>query len=315
MIERFTDRARYVLSLAQHGALSLNHGHIGTEHLLLGLVNEGEGVAARAIESFAIPPEAVRSAVEEISPPGRAASARPLSFTPGFKRVLERSLRESQQLQHVHIGTEHLLLGLVHVGEGAGALALESLGVDAVLLRQRVVALLGVDASGRALPRPDPEPDERSPVVTAFPGEVIAAGPGAEPAPFEVVPGELVTRADVEAVLREAARTDRTVEMGWLVGTIEHRSCDFQPGLLPIVTVSVAGASVTREGFDTLTAATRRTAVGDLGDAADIEASSGAVRVLSGGTVFSVTVRRHHDGRAIAIALARKALERLRDRS
>jgi ATP-dependent Clp protease ATP-binding subunit ClpC len=142
LFERFTDRARRVLVLAQEEARLLNHNFLGTEHILLGLIHEGEGVAAKALESLGISLEAVREKVEEtIGPAGTAASGAP-PFTPRAKKVLELSLREALQLGHNYIGTEHLLLGLIREGEGVAAQVLVSLGADLSRVRQQVIQLL-----------------------------------------------------------------------------------------------------------------------------------------------------------------------------
>ncbi|MGI8794739.1 MAG: Clp protease N-terminal domain-containing protein, partial [Acidimicrobiales bacterium] len=150
MFERFTDRARRVLVLAQEEARQLNHNFLGTEHILLGLIQEGEGVAAKALESLGISLEAVREKVEEtIGPAGTVASGAP-PFTPRAKKVLELSLREALQLGHNYIGTEHLLLGLIREGEGVAAQVLVSLGADLSRVRQQVIQLLsGYGASGK----------------------------------------------------------------------------------------------------------------------------------------------------------------------
>jgi ATP-dependent Clp protease ATP-binding subunit ClpC len=149
LFERFTDRARRVLVLAQEEARLLNHNFIGTEHILLGLIHEGEGVAAKALESLGISLEAVREKVEEtIGPAGTATTGSP-PFTPRAKKVLELSLREALQLGHNYIGTEHMLLGLVREGEGVAAQVLVSLGADLSRVRQQVIQLLsGYQASG-----------------------------------------------------------------------------------------------------------------------------------------------------------------------
>src|SRR5579884_2903355 len=120
MFERFTDRARRVVVLAQEEARMLNHNYIGTEHILLGLIHEGEGVAAKALESLGISLEAVRQQVEEIIGQGQQAPSGHIPFTPRAKKVLELSLREALQLGHNYIGTEHILLGLIREGEGVG---------------------------------------------------------------------------------------------------------------------------------------------------------------------------------------------------
>ena len=156
MFERFTDRARRVVVLAQEEARMLNHNYIGTEHILLGLIHEGEGVAAKALESLGISLEAVRRQVEEVVGNGRAVRLRVeeivgqgqaaptghIPFTPRAKKVLELSLREALQLGHNYIGTEHILLGLIREGEGVAAQVLQKLGADFGRVRQTVLQLL-----------------------------------------------------------------------------------------------------------------------------------------------------------------------------
>ena len=142
MFERFTDRARRVVVLAQDEARSLNHNYIGTEHLLLGLITEGEGVAAKALESLDINKDAVRSAVIDIIGEGEKPVEGHIPFTPRAKRVFELSLREALQLGHNYIGTEHLLLGLLKEGEGVASQVLIKLGADLGKVRQTVIELL-----------------------------------------------------------------------------------------------------------------------------------------------------------------------------
>src|SRR5687768_11685360 len=142
MFERFTDRARRVVVLAQEEARLLNHNYIGTEHILLGLIHEGEGVAAKALESLGISLEAVRSQVEEIIGQGGSSPSGHIPFTPRAKKVLELSLREALQLGHNYIGTEHILLGLIREGEGVAAQVLVKLGADLNRVRQQVLQLL-----------------------------------------------------------------------------------------------------------------------------------------------------------------------------
>ncbi len=142
MFERFTDRARRVVVLAQEECRVLNHNYVGTEHILLGLVHEGQGVGARALETLGISPEAVRQQVEEIVGQGERAPTGHIPFTPRAKKVLEFSLRESQQLGHDYIGTEHLLLGLIREGEGVAAQVLVRLGADLNRVRLQVIQLL-----------------------------------------------------------------------------------------------------------------------------------------------------------------------------
>ncbi len=164
MFERFTDRARRVVVLAQEEARMLNHNYIGTEHILLGLIHEGEGVAAKALESLGISLEGVRQQVEEIIGQGQQAPSGHIPFTPRAKKVLELSLREALQLGHNYIGTEHILLGLIREGEGVAAQVLVKLGADLNRVRQQVIQLLsgyqggkepaaaGAGASGEAAP-------------------------------------------------------------------------------------------------------------------------------------------------------------------
>jgi ATP-dependent Clp protease ATP-binding subunit ClpC len=142
MFERFTDRARRVVVLAQEEARMLNHNYIGTEHILLGLIHEGEGVAAKALESMGISLDAVRAQVEEIIGQGQQAPSGHIPFTPRAKKVLELSLREALQLGHNYIGTEHILLGLIREGEGVAAQVLVKLGADLNRVRSTVIQLL-----------------------------------------------------------------------------------------------------------------------------------------------------------------------------
>jgi ATP-dependent Clp protease ATP-binding subunit ClpC len=142
MFERFTDRARRVVVLAQEEARLLNHSYIGTEHILLGLIHEGEGVAAKALESLSISLDAVRAQVEEIIGQGGSSPSGHIPFTPRAKKVLELSLREALQLGHNYIGTEHILLGLLREGEGVATQVLVKLGADLGKVRQQVIQLL-----------------------------------------------------------------------------------------------------------------------------------------------------------------------------
>jgi ATP-dependent Clp protease ATP-binding subunit ClpC len=142
MFERFTDRARRVVVLAQEEARMLSHNYIGTEHILLGLIHEGEGVAAKALESLDISLEAVRGQVEDIIGQGQQAPSGHIPFTPRAKKVLELSLREALQLGHNYIGTEHILLGLIREGEGVAAQVLVKLGADLNRVRQQVITLV-----------------------------------------------------------------------------------------------------------------------------------------------------------------------------
>jgi ATP-dependent Clp protease ATP-binding subunit ClpC len=171
MFERFTDRARRVVVLAQEEARALNHNYIGTEHILLGLIHEGEGVAAKALESMGISLEAVRTEVEDIIGTGGHPPSGYIPFTPRAKKVLELALREALQLGHKYIGTEHILLGLIREGEGVAAQVLVKLGADLSRVRQQVIQLL----SGYEGSEPEAAPDEPA---AAGVGQNNEPGPG-----------------------------------------------------------------------------------------------------------------------------------------
>lgn len=148
VFERFTDRARRVLVLAQEEARLLGHPFLGTEHILLGLIHEGEGVAAKALEQLDVSLESVRNKVEEvIGKPSKTPTNESAPFTPRAKKVMELALREALQLGHNYIGTEHLLLGVVREGEGVAAQVLVNLGADLATVRQTVVQLLAGQAT------------------------------------------------------------------------------------------------------------------------------------------------------------------------
>jgi Clp amino terminal domain, pathogenicity island component len=142
MLERFTDRARRVVVLAQDEARMLNHDYIGTEHILLGLIHEGEGVAAKALESLGISLDAVRQQVEQVIGRGQQAPSGHIPFTPRAKKVLGLSRREALQLGHDYIGTEHILLGLIREGDGVAAQVLVKLGADLNRVRGEVIHML-----------------------------------------------------------------------------------------------------------------------------------------------------------------------------
>src|SRR5476651_1119129 len=163
MFERFTDRARRVVVLAQEEARMLNHNYIGTEHILLGLIHEGEGVAAKALESLGISLEAVRQQVEEIIGQGQQAPSGHIPFTPRSKKVLELSLREALQMGHNYIGTEHILLGMIREGEGVAAQVLIRRGSDLNGVRAMVLTELsqfGGLRQQRLTPRRTPGAEE-----------------------------------------------------------------------------------------------------------------------------------------------------------
>jgi ATP-dependent Clp protease ATP-binding subunit ClpC len=152
VFERFTDRARRVVVLAQDEARMLNHNYIGTEHLLLGLIREGEGVAALALEALGISLEDARRDIEKLIGQGEAIPTGHIPFTPRAKKVLELALREALQLGHNYIGTEHILLGLIREGEGVAAQVLQKLGADLARVREAVVELLpgSSESAGRS---------------------------------------------------------------------------------------------------------------------------------------------------------------------
>jgi ATP-dependent Clp protease ATP-binding subunit ClpC len=152
MLERFTDRARRVIVLAQEEARMLKHNYIGTEHILLGLIHEGDGVAAKALVSLEISLEAVRQQVEEIIGQGQHEPSGHIPFTPRAKKVLELTKREADRLGHDYIGTEHILLGLIHEGTGVAAQVLVNLGADLNRVREQVIQLL----HGRQVTEPAP---------------------------------------------------------------------------------------------------------------------------------------------------------------
>jgi ATP-dependent Clp protease ATP-binding subunit ClpC len=142
MFERFTDRARRVVVWAQEEAGMLGHDYVGTEHLLLGLVHEGSGVAAKALESLGISLEAVRQRVEEVIGRGEHAPSGHIPFTPQAKQILKLALEESRTLGHHYIGTEHILLGLISEGDGVAARVLSGLDADLNGVREQVIRLL-----------------------------------------------------------------------------------------------------------------------------------------------------------------------------
>ncbi|MEA3510171.1 MAG: ATP-dependent Clp protease ATP-binding subunit [Actinomycetota bacterium] len=173
MFERFTDRARRVVVLAQEEARLLNHNYIGTEHILLGLIHEGEGVAARALESMGISLESVRSQVVEIIGQGSQAPSGHIPFTPRAKKVLELSLREALQLGHNYIGTEHILLGLIREGEGVAAQVLQQLGADLPKVRQTVIQLLSGVQGEESAPSGHPGGSGRSESSSSSSGSTV----------------------------------------------------------------------------------------------------------------------------------------------
>ncbi len=201
MFERFTDRARRVVVLAQEEARMLNHNYIGTEHILLGLIHEGEGLAAKALENLDISLAAVREQVQEVIGQGPQAPTGHIPFTPRAKKVLEYSLREGLQLGHTYIGTEHILLGLIREGEGVAAQVLVKLGADLNKVRQQVIQLLAGYQGGQ--------------------GEKAGAGVGSGSGPTEGTPagslvldqfGRNLTQAAREATLDPVIGREKEIE-------------------------------------------------------------------------------------------------------
>jgi hypothetical protein len=221
VFERFTDRARRVLVLAQEEARLLNHSFIGTEHLLLGLIAEGEGLAAKALESLEISLEAVRREVEEII--GQAGSVPTGSppFTPRAKKVLELALREALQLGHNYIGTEHILLGLVREGQGVAAQVLIRLGADLVKVRQAVIEQLG-GYQGRD---PQSHPGMRVRRTGRLPFQLVTIG--------DVVTVEVVRRGRGPEVFAEAH--------GRLANLVAELGVELDAGRLDVSSVDTDG--------------------------------------------------------------------------
>jgi ATP-dependent Clp protease ATP-binding subunit ClpA len=171
MFERFTDGTRRVVVLAQEEAKILNHDYVGTEHILLGLIDEGDGLAARSLASLGISLDAVRQQVEEIIGRGQQAPPEHIPFTPRAKKVLELSLSESLQLGHGYIGPEHILLGLIREGDGVAAQVLVKLGADLNRVRQQVIQLLH-GYQGKEAESAGPQPGERA--RTGLPDDALA---------------------------------------------------------------------------------------------------------------------------------------------
>jgi ATP-dependent Clp protease ATP-binding subunit ClpC len=154
VFDKFTDRARRVVVLAQEEARMLNHSHIGTEHLLLGVIREGQGVGAMALEREGISLDTIRREVEGIIGHGEQSAGEQIPFTTRAKKVLELSLRESLQLGHDYIGTEHLLLGLIREGDGVAAQVLDRLGASEDDIRNQVIRLLADEGTAESAAGP-----------------------------------------------------------------------------------------------------------------------------------------------------------------
>ncbi len=224
--ERFTDRARRVLTLAEEEAHGFNHHYIGTEHLLLGLVREGDGVAARALADLGVQPPQVREAVEYVVGRGDAPATAPLALVPRAERTIELAVEEAGRLGHQYVGTEHLLLGLVREGQGVGAGVLESLGVTDAQIRERLGALV---------PVPNPLQTVRDQVVRALKGRR-----GGEPggAKGNVVTCRIDDRdlAAIDALVEAGIRSTRSDAASWLI----HAGVEANQALFEKVTATLA---------------------------------------------------------------------------
>jgi Clp amino terminal domain, pathogenicity island component len=229
MFERFTDRARRVIVFAQEEARVLNHGYIGTEHILLGLIHEGEGVAASTLESLDISLEATRAQVETIVGRGKQPPTGHIPFTPRAKKVLELSLREALELGHNYIGTEHILLGLIREGQGVAAQVLVKLGADLERTRQQVIQLLSGYVGG-------PEQPPLGPLRISQ--QAVTAGVVGGPGLYQAEPAELVR---VVPLAREVYRgygyrvvlISLEVWSGWLDLRYALLPADAPPGSAP----------------------------------------------------------------------------------
>jgi len=199
MFERFTDRARQVVVLGQEEAQELGHNYIGTEHILLGLLREGQGVAARSLESLGISLEGVRLRVQEIIGEGQGMPSGHIPFTPRAKKVLELSLREALQFGHDYIGTEHILLGLVREGDGVAAQVLVQLGADLPAVRAQVIKVLQEAPDPLDVPGESPAAEERPhPSTAGHVGQPVrVVGSRIQLESLNARIGEMISRLDV----------------------------------------------------------------------------------------------------------------------
>ncbi|HEX2193041.1 MAG TPA: Clp protease N-terminal domain-containing protein [Acidimicrobiales bacterium] len=223
MFERFTDRGRRVVVLAQEEARLLDHDYIGTEHLLLGLLHEGEGVAAKALEQLGVSLEAVRAQVEEVIGRGASTPDFHIPFTPRAKKVLELSLREGLQLGHDYIGTEHILLGLVREGEGVAAQVLVRLGADLGRVHAQVMDLLGPPTGERpseAMHRVDVARAVRVPPIAPLPPEMHPACPNCQTPLAQSGAVKVLGLQDVQAGHQVSAHVVYCQVCGLALGTL-----------------------------------------------------------------------------------------------
>jgi ClpA/ClpB-like protein/UvrB/UvrC motif-containing protein len=204
MFQRFSDRARLVVVLAQEESRKLNHNYIGTEHILLGLIREGEGVAAQALESLGIRLDPVRQQIEKIIGRGQEALQGHIPFTPQAKKVLELSLREALQLGHDYIGTEHILLGLIRESDGVAVQVLVGLGADLNRVRQQVIRLLNEHPAG--------EPGPGAEVRPGTAGQRAGIGPDTSDLDEQITVARTEKEAAIEAQDFEQAASKRDRE-------------------------------------------------------------------------------------------------------
>lgn len=282
--------------LAQEESRLLGHNYIGTEHLLLGLIQEGQGVAAKALMALGISSDAVREEVVEATPPGVPYSGSP-PFSPRAKKVLELSLREALQLGNNYIGTEHMLLGLVREGDGVGCQVLQILGADLTEVREQVIALW----SGGYR--------EEAGTQKAIDAELV------EKADIPVGASTLFGWEDAAAIQQASLRVDARTERAEVDGVV-YETCIYRSRTPPEIAVSVLGAKVTREAFDayTQTCLVDAEEIEALGDAATYSRERGSLRVLSGSTMFVVRISSHPNPKHASIEAAHRVLSNLSPR-
>ena len=296
VFERFTDRARRVLVLATEEASVLNHNYVGTEHILLGLIDEGDGVASRSLASLGVTAEAVRELLEETIGPAGAEVVGTPPFTPRAKRTMELALREALQLNHDYIGTEHLLLGLIQEGRGIAAQILGTLAEDLSRVRDAVMDVLAGDPG-----RPHP--------LAAISGEDVLVSS------FPVPAESLLGWDDALPILARAIEADPRTQTAHIDG-VDYETRTFVPARLPEISVSVAAARVTPEGFDRFSERLSGVElVTGIGEAATYCPATQSLRVLTDGVVFVVRVHRHPDPREIALAVAARVAANLAARA
>ena len=292
MFERFTDRARRILVLAQEECRFLRHDEIAPEHLLIGMLQEGEGTAAQVLASSRISLTDVRETLITVVGQGVGAAPETPPFTAGSKKVLDQSLAEALALGHSYIGTEHLLLALTHEDNEGATDLLERMGAEPDVLRTRVLELLS---------SADPLPAVHSEDVQM----------GTTPPD----PADLLTIDDVEDVWRDHALVGMESAGTTNVHGVGHRWSSFQSLTLPTAWLAVTGGEVSTEAFDRYSASVGPDVadpVEGVGDRATFNRRANALRVLSGSTLFVVRVTGGQ-GRSLelATALARKVLARL----